>query len=369
MLGRFRLSRNSKPKDTTPPGASGERSPVGDDEPAVDTIAALLRTLGSMSLPIDSPALADFPSQCEAWATHLLLRRPSPNAPERPFTKRDWGGVRMFVLRSRQHELEAVSASLDDLRAALWKMIETLSQTFREEEGHDQTVAQQIDRLKGALDKTSTEELKREILGAIGSLNRIAESRRQQSRRRVEHLSATVALLANDLRAAKREAEMDGLTRIYNRGAFDDYVATTIQLQRSFPRPTTLILIDIDRFKQINDTLGHQAGDAVLQAYVGRLSLAFPRRSDFVARYGGDEFAVILPDTPLKDAVPLVGRHLEDLRKHVIDVGKSKVRITASVGLAELADKEDGASWIGRADRALYEAKRAGRDRFVAAEA
>ncbi|MCS6802059.1 MAG: GGDEF domain-containing protein [Chloroflexota bacterium] len=367
MLRRFRFSRGPQP--TAPPAlsAAGTAPPESEEEPALDTVAAILRTLGTSNLPLAAPELADFPALCEAWAAHLLLRQPSPNAPDKPFSRRDWGGVRMFVLKSREQELDAVSRSLGDLRDALWKMIETFSQAFREDEGQDHAFHEQIDRLKSALDKNSTEELKREVLGAIASLRRIAEERQQQSRRRIERLSTTVALLTNDLRTAKREAQLDGLTRIHNRAAFDDYIATTIQLQRSFPRPTTLLLIDIDHFKQINDTFGHQAGDAVLQTFVGRLALAFPRRSDFLARYGGDEFAVILPDTSLEDAIPLAIRHIEDLRRHEIDCGENKVRVTVSVGLAELKPNEDGASWIGRADKALYAAKREGRDRFVVA--
>ncbi|MFN8535710.1 MAG: GGDEF domain-containing protein [Dehalococcoidia bacterium] len=365
MLRRFGFSRDDRTENDAPVDG---RPPQSEEDAAVDTVAAMLRTLGGASLPVESPALADFREQCEGWASHLLVKTPVPNAPQGVSSKRDWAGVRMFVLKSREQERDAVNRSLDNLRQALWKMIETLGQTLQEEQGHDVGVTKQIDRLRGAVDKGSTEEIKREVLGAVSSLGQLADSRRKQTRKRVESLSATVSLLTNDLRAAKREAELDGLTRLHNRGALDDYLATTMQIQRSFPRPICLLIVDVDHFKKINDSYGHQVGDAVLRSYVDRLALGFPRRTDFLARYGGDEFVVILPDTRLADAVRLANRHVEDIQKLEVRAGARRISISVSIGLAELCEGETGNGWLARADKALYNAKAAGRNQAAAAE-
>jgi diguanylate cyclase (GGDEF)-like protein len=276
--------------------------------------------------------------------------------------------VRRFVAVSREHEYEAVERALTDLREALWRMIEMLSRTFTEEAGHDTALQDHLERLKRAVNRRSPEEIKREVLGAVHSLSQVAEQRRRQQQQRLERLSATVSLLANDLRAARQEASLDALTRLHNRAALEDYLTTLVQLQRTFPRPATLLLIDLDHFKSINDTYGHPAGDETLRAYADRLVLSFPRRSDFLARYGGDEFVAVLPDTPLTDGVRLAERHAADIRTLDHRVCDQQVALSISIGVAELLPGESARQWVERADRALYAAKQAGRNRVIAAD-
>ncbi|GIW12091.1 MAG: hypothetical protein KatS3mg061_3148 [Dehalococcoidia bacterium] len=369
MLRRWGLRRGDRREE--PPDDRGPAVPhsLPEEEAALETVAALLRTLGQRSLPLTIPELAEFRQQCEAWASHLLLRTPPPGADERAgVSRREWGRVRRFVAASREHEYEAVERALTDLREALWRMIEMLSRTFTEEAGYDTALQDHLERLKRAVNRRSPEEIKREVLGAVHSLSHVAEQRRRQQQQRLERLSATVSLLANDLRAARQEASLDALTRLHNRSALEDYLTTLIQLQRTFPRPASLLLIDLDHFKSINDTYGHPAGDETLRAYADRLVLSFPRRSDFLARYGGDEFVAVLPDTPLADGVRLAERHAADIRALDHRVRDQQVALSISIGVAELLPGESARQWLERADRALYAAKQAGRNRAIAAD-
>jgi diguanylate cyclase (GGDEF)-like protein len=121
-------------------------------------------------------------------------------------------------------------------------------------------------------------------------------------------------------------------------------------------------MIDVDHFKKVNDTHGHPAGDEVLRRVADCLVRNFLRREDFVARYGGEEFVVVIPDSSLHNAEQRAERVRQSLSELESDTGKTKLKITASIGLASLASGDSGKSWLERADSALYEAKNGGRN-------
>jgi diguanylate cyclase (GGDEF)-like protein len=123
----------------------------------------------------------------------------------------------------------------------------------------------------------------------------------------------------------------------------------------------------MDNLKQINDQYGHQAGDEAIRVFADHLVRSFPRRSDFVARYGGDEMVAILPRTRERDSARLATRFIEGVRAAEVSVGATTFSLRASVGLAEMRPGDTAEAWLARADRALYEAKAAGRDRLMIA--
>ena len=182
----------------------------------------------------------------------------------------------------------------------------------------------------------------------------------------METLADMVALqLAND--AARRElvaangalselAYLDGLTGLGNRRAFDR------DLPRACAGPGTIaiVAVDIDHFKQINDTLGHAAGDEVLLA-IGQRLVAHSRAGDTVARLGGDEFVTVLAGADLDTAAAVAERLRADVSRSPIDTVAGPVDVTLSVGVAS-GTGEEAASLLRRADEALYVAKSAGRD-------
>ncbi|MDP2108098.1 MAG: GGDEF domain-containing protein, partial [Rhodocyclaceae bacterium] len=127
-----------------------------------------------------------------------------------------------------------------------------------------------------------------------------------------------------------------------------------------------LALLDIDNFKKLNDTLGHAAGDAAL-VHLAKVVHETIRPEDTLARYGGEEFVVILPDTPLEAAVGAMVRVQRELTRRFFLNNNDKVLITFSCGIAELGADEEAMAAIQRADGAMYLAKRAGKNRVLAA--
>ncbi|WEK51304.1 MAG: sensor domain-containing diguanylate cyclase [Candidatus Kaistia colombiensis] len=174
------------------------------------------------------------------------------------------------------------------------------------------------------------------------------------------------AISSHELVLTKRNAELrrlsntDALTGLANRRMFDDEFERSWRRARRTGEPASLLLIDLDHFKQVNDGLGHAAGDAVLAAFGEMLPHHARRSDDLAARVGGEEFALLLSGTDPNGATTLAQRLLDDLAAAAIPHPTRGI-VSVSIGLATLATGEAAADWYQRADRGLYAAKAAGR--------
>jgi diguanylate cyclase (GGDEF)-like protein len=193
---------------------------------------------------------------------------------------------------------------------------------------------------------------------------------------KVVHDDYWAAVLARDLlehRAADLEtlSTTDSLTGLANRRHFEARFQQAWAQAVRDRTPLSLMLIDLDHFKRINDTHGHAAGDACLKAAAKSLIAAFPRRSDVVARWGGEEFVVLLAGTNAADAAPLAERVVRGMEGTLVPYERAAIRFSCSVGLAScVPTAEDAATdLILDADLALYAAKEQGRNRMVAGRA
>ncbi len=181
----------------------------------------------------------------------------------------------------------------------------------------------------------------------------------------VTGLADAMAALRRARDEARQRAAIDGLTGVANRGHFLELAGRSIAAARRHHRALSLLMLDVDRFKAINDTHGHAAGDAVLMSLVSVCSRGL-REGDLVGRLGGDEFAVLLPETP----ADLAGQVASRLHDALAAAGGAwegqRLPLEVSVGVASLKPEGDTLdALLGRADEALYQAKRSGRNCVV----
>ena len=186
----------------------------------------------------------------------------------------------------------------------------------------------------------------------------------------VAHSRLEIERLRADLERARDEALIDPLTKIFNRKGFDLRLDALLCTAPAPNQAHGLVMLDIDHFKSINDSHGHVFGDQVLRglADVMKTCITDPRCS--IARYGGEEFAILLPDSSQVDGLriaELVRQRIKALKIRDRRTQEVILRITVSGGVATLIDGDDPATWIGRADAALYRAKQSGRDKVSSA--
>jgi diguanylate cyclase len=351
------------------PVAGIERpSPLSVQEMALDTLATIIRILGEHALDQEETEAGAFARVSEQWAQHVLVAAPPPVGTAESDARRDWAGVREFVRGYCEGSAKHARTVIGDLRQVVWVFIQNLNQTVSHASEVDGRIRDQLGKLEALAQGTSTGELKREVLSTVMSVSQILEERKRTDRARVDDLGAKVRTLGQELETVRKESEVDPLTRLYNRKAFDAFLGRTVELAHAFEQSACLMLVDLDRFKPINDTFGHPTGDAVLTKIADVLSRIFLRKNDLVARYGGDEMAVVLRETGPRDAQALADRVLRAVRAVRMEREGTVFGLSVSIGVAGLVRGDSPEQWLKRSDQALYKAKNAGRDRVVIAD-
>ncbi|WP_410474534.1 diguanylate cyclase [Guyparkeria sp. TX1] len=190
------------------------------------------------------------------------------------------------------------------------------------------------------------------------------EADNEQLRQRLARLEDQTRMLEEQLKQSEAKLFRDNLTGLPNRLAFDHRVRLEMARMRRDETPLTLAIWDLDRFKEINDQLGHQAGDKTL-IIVAKTFMNLIRDVDMIARFGGEEFVMLLPAAAGEDALKVVERIREKLARTKLRYRGREIGVTASCGLAEFTPGEEMETVFARADDALYQAKEQGRNRCV----
>ena len=199
------------------------------------------------------------------------------------------------------------------------------------------------------------------MMGLIG-IHKLSENRL----RLISTMANQIALALKNATEHQRVQELaitDELTGLYNRRAFQESLDMELRRSKRYQKPLSLIMIDIDGFKGINDSFGHQVGDTVLRSLAVYLQRAV-RETDLLARYGGDEFAIILPETKAEEAVVLAERLKKSVKRNPITAGESSYSITLSIGVADILNGRIGNEdeLISQVDKVLYMSKGQGGD-------
>ncbi len=187
------------------------------------------------------------------------------------------------------------------------------------------------------------------------------------ARKQADEAEARIRQLEQELEKVSDLVHEDQLTGVLNRRGMDETFERELHRADRSSAPLCVALLDIDNFKKLNDTLGHQAGDQAL-VHLANVIKECLRPADTVARYGGEEFVIILPDTPLQDGIDAVERLQRELTKKFFLNNNERILVTFSAGVALRKGNEDQEELVGRADKAMYIAKKTGKNRVVAAD-
>lgn len=224
------------------------------------------------------------------------------------------------------------------------------------------TVLRHFADILGHADDTA--QLSAEVGTVLTETNRTERSRHMLEDQ-LHAITSQVEKLNRELEQIREEALTDALTRIANRKAFDTRLENAVDQARELDASMCVLLADIDEFKAFNDRHGHLLGDKVLRFVAGRMSSCL-KGKDFPARFGGEEFAIVLPDTPLSGAMVVAEQIRQAVSSGMLktrESGESLGTVTISLGVAQLRASDTPRDLLRRADAALYSAKQRGRNR------
>lgn len=270
-------------------------------------------------------------------------------------------GIQEFARRQNEC-LQTREAELKEIIDILTKAMAVLDSENRE---YNHSIMEQGRRLEELTHLEDIRRLKQSLLQEIEQLRRAVHAKESRDGAKIQSLAKQVAVLNTELEQARTESERDGLTGLYNRRSFDRFLPDLMAKSTAADEPFTLLMIDIDNFKRLNDSFGHPAGDSVLSA-VARKCRQMIRIQDFLARYGGEEFAIVLPGVGLRDAVKKGRQICEAIAstRYVLEGSgcQEPLSLSVSIGVSVNAADDTPSALVGRADKALYLAKASGKN-------
>lgn len=362
-------------------GQDKTANPVTQDEPdssaPMSVREVLIQLLERLSLPDDLMAQVDaIRMQIEAtnnqsgW-DQVLEQIADLVQAIRTQTQKEKQGIEDFLLQ--------LSERLQEVDRQLAGSDAYYDDSFAASGALDSAVKQGIDGIQsGVRDATDLNQIKQLVQAHIDTVLDHMEKHRATEQQRYAAAKAEIAVVterlhgveseADALRARvheeRNQAQTDTLTGIPNRLAWEERLEQEIARWKRFSTPLVLLIWDVDKFKRVNDTFGHKAGDKVL-CTIARSLAASIRETDFIARYGGEEFVHLMTGAELEDCVAVADKLRSKIEATGFHFRDEAVTITVSCGVTQFRDDDNAESWFERADRALYKAKQAGRNRCI----
>ncbi len=328
----------------------------------IQVIASIVTGLATWSADQDSPRTTDFQTRVDRLRKTLVAGMSShelADTVDRVLQLCDtYFEDTRTILVEREKELTAVVQVLR----------ETLVDLSGQAKSFNVDLMRSTDRIGTLANVDDIRELKRLIATEAREMKHAVVEKQRRDDVLFTQMSKRVDSLQTQLAEAQKQAELDPLTEIANRRGFDRAIKEWSLLAAKAKQPFSVAMVDIDDFKRINDTFGHQVGDRVLLCLAKRL-LEDAGDNQFVARVGGEEFAVLFRATTMESAVERMTASVKRIAglDYVFQVegAEQRLRFTCSAGVTEVSAGEDVEDAVKRADRALYEAKRAGKNRAI----
>lgn len=316
-------------------------------------------------------------ARCEALQEYLLGGAPTE-------THRDLGEVELssppptylnspnltdtveFLFRRRKAEADFVRSTLPALKSAFLSLVDRVRASVQEDIHEDDELRELFQTLGQVIKSDDVTELRDVAEKAVDSVTRQLDARKARSQSQLQAMGAQIKNLREKLFQTEVQSMTDPLTRLINRRGMEGRLEQEAMVSRLTNEPLSVGLVDIDYFKSVNDRFGHGVGDDALVYVADKLVETFKEKAAIVARFGGEEFLVGLPDHSEWTA----RKRLEIFRERLaaspmrLDDGR-KLTITASIGVASIQDAVELPELIQRADRALYRAKSKGRNQVV----
>ena len=266
---------------------------------------------------------------------------------------------------AKGRELEAQ----EEMRQMLATFIERLSQVVESSSVFHDKMGESARQIEQAKSLEEISPVLKDVIQATRAMASDTRSTRDElraMREKTQVTEAEIVKLHRDLDRVSAQVRHDMLTGALNRQGLDEAMNREVSGMQRKESPLCVSLLDIDNFKKLNDSKGHATGDAAL-THLATVARECMRPQDTLARYGGEEFVILLPDTPLDKGIEAMTRLQRELSKRFFLAGSEKILITFSAGVAQVAPGESGPDAIRRADRAMYLAKRAGKNRVIGA--
>ena len=272
--------------------------------------------------------------------------------------------IRRFIDRQNRYLTER-EKELKDIIELLAKAMVTLDSDNQQ---YHQQIYRQSEKIEQFTRLDDIKKLKQALILEIENIRKTVRAKQDRDSRQLKSLSKQVSTLNVELRKARVDSVTDGLTGVFNRKALDHHLNSLVEQNTRTRAAFAVMMVDIDDFKTINDAYGHPTGDRVLLALAQKCQ-GLIRNDDFIARYGGEEFVIVLSNASLTNATQKAKRICASVgdTRYALNDNKDVhiLNITVSIGISVYQTGDTAESVITRADRALYLAKKTGKNRVV----
>ncbi len=368
------FNKRTRPAVPAPQASSSRTSKPALDEAsedtgkfldaALDAAGAIVRTFGKYSFSLEETTSLELAERYERWARHVLNGAPAPDGSE-PQRGRAWRPLQLEFTERRKAESEHVRR----VRELIWVVMNGVRGALSHDAVADARLREPLEKLRKVISSDATmAELRSEVGAAVAVIEQTLADRQVAQLADFSQMAATVREAKGELLATHGDGEIDLLTQVFTRVPLNLHLENSASVSDFTGEPLSLLLVDGDNFKKLNEAIGRESGDRVLKSLADSCVRVAARNTDYVARFGGDEFAVVLGDTSLADAVKVAERIVEAARKLNSTTRPGERNISVSVGVAQRRRFETCPCWLERASRALVTAQGKGRDQVSAAQ-